>query len=151
MSTHTQAEEVLLAAPVAFVAMVDGGAPYVVPMNFAYSTASPGRLYLHTGAGRKTQALADDGRVCIAVTAGEAFYRGATPCQDGFAYRSVLVEGRATLIQENDLREEALRTLVAKYDPAAAELPFRPDALAETLVYAVDIDALTYRQRPLRS
>jgi nitroimidazol reductase NimA-like FMN-containing flavoprotein (pyridoxamine 5'-phosphate oxidase superfamily) len=173
------AEALLRGAPFAYVAMVDnappaagapadpapagvppdGARPYVVPMNFAYEPAGAptkgpgdglGRLYLHTGEGRKSGALASNPRVCVAVAADAAFDQGATPCSDGFAFRSVLVEGRATLLEDRDERERALRVIVAKYDPDAVDMPFAEEALAETLVYSVDIEALSYKARPQR-
>jgi len=146
-----------------------GARPYVVPMNFAYKPAaetaaapgpppkgagedSPGlgRLYLHTGDGRKSAALADNPRVCVAVAADAAFDQGATPCSDGFSFRSVLVEGRATLLKDEGERGRALRAIVAKYDPEAADMPFAEDALAETLVYAVEIETLSFKALPRR-
>jgi nitroimidazol reductase NimA-like FMN-containing flavoprotein (pyridoxamine 5'-phosphate oxidase superfamily) len=164
-----RAEALLREAPLAFVAVVESAGlkgnarPYVVPMNFAYEPAGArldapaeapdylGLLFLHTGQGRKTEALAGNPRVCVVVTADESFDRGATPCQDGFAFRSVLLEGRALLLEDESQREEALRSIVAKYDPLAAAHPFAQDALAGTLVYAIIIDALGYKEHPRRS
>ena len=114
----------------------------------ARATDPLGYLIVHTGAGRKTKALADNPRVCIAVTADTAFVRGETPCQHGFTYRSVLVEGRATLVEENAGREQALRSLAAKYDRASAPESFEQTVLAQTLVYTIEIDTLAYKERP---
>ncbi len=77
-------------APFAYLAMVEPGGPYVVPLNFVYVAGGPaqqldGRIYFHTGEGRKTEALAADPRVCLAVTAGAAFDQGDSPCADGFS------------------------------------------------------------------
>ena len=159
---RAQAEALLRKAPFAYVAMVDSARPYVVPMNFAYEPAaapteapggSPrdlGRLYLHTGEGRKSDALAGNPLVCVAIAADAAFNQGATPCEDGFAFRSVLVEGRATLLEDRAERERALRAIVVKHDPGAVDMPFAEKALAETLVYAIDIEAFGYKVLPRR-
>lgn len=171
------AEALLRQAPFAHVAMVEGTAPaapapagavsagakpYVVPMNFAYeataapaeapgeSLRDPGRLYLHTGEGRKSEALTQSPRVCVAITAEAAFDQGPRPCEDGFSFRSVLVEGRATLLTDRNERDRALRAIVAKYDPDAVDVPFAEHTLAETLVYAVSIETMSYRALPRR-
>jgi nitroimidazol reductase NimA-like FMN-containing flavoprotein (pyridoxamine 5'-phosphate oxidase superfamily) len=138
------ADDLLYRAPFAFVAMVESTGPYVVPMNFAYA---PGRLFLHTGPGRKSAALAADPRVCVAITRDEAFDQGTTPCKDGYAFRAVIVEGCARLLDNHAEREEALRAIVNKYDPAAVDAPFEETALDKTLVYAVIIDELSYKER----
>jgi len=142
------------------------GGPYVVPLNFAYvtedqpaharsgepshratATGLDGRIYFHTGEGRKSRALAADPRVCLAVTAEVAFEQGNAPCEDAFSYRSLLVWGRARKIEESAERETALRFLVAKYDPEAAEVPFDQDVFAATLLYELTIDEVGYKER----
>ncbi len=142
-----QAEALLRDAPFAYLGVVDGGGPFVVPMNFAWVPAGPGfgLIYLHTGPGRKSAALAIDPRICLAIAGGAAFQQGATPCQDGFAFHSVIVEGQATLLADPAERETGLRAIVSKYDPAAAAEPLDDRLLARTLVYRVAIETLSYR------
>jgi nitroimidazol reductase NimA-like FMN-containing flavoprotein (pyridoxamine 5'-phosphate oxidase superfamily) len=165
-----KALELLRTAEVAYLALVDGGRPYVVPLNFAYvpgeaacggapgapdtgpvtaadAAAATGRLVFHTGPGRKSAALAADARVCVAVTNGGSFVQGDTPCQDGFAFRSVLIEGRAALLRDATERDGALWAIVAKHDPTGVAKPFDGAVLARTLVYAVEIETLGYRER----
>jgi len=138
---------VLADAPYASVAMVDTDRPYVVPMNFACDLPA-GRLYLHTGPGRKSAALTRNPRVCVVVAVDTSFDQGSTPCSDGFAFRSVMVEGGATLMEDSTERETALRAIVGKYDPGAAGEPFDADVLAQTLVYTVDMETVSYRELP---
>lgn len=142
-----RALEVLEEAPYAYLAVIDKDRPYVVPVNFAYDP-TVGRLYFHTGAGRKSTALAGTARVCLAIAIDATFRQGATPCSDGFAFRSTLVEGKATLLRSSKERETALRAIVTRYDPGAADEPFDPDVFAKTLVYAVAIEAVTYKELP---
>jgi nitroimidazol reductase NimA-like FMN-containing flavoprotein (pyridoxamine 5'-phosphate oxidase superfamily) len=151
-----KARGLLLAAPFAFLALVDHGRPYVVPLNFAYVPGDTpakgagdgnGRLVFHTGPGRKTAALQAYARVCVVATADETFVQGVTPCKDGFGFRSVLVEGRATLVTDDVERDRALRAIVAKHDPAGCTKPFDPAVLTRTLVYAVEIETISYRER----
>jgi nitroimidazol reductase NimA-like FMN-containing flavoprotein (pyridoxamine 5'-phosphate oxidase superfamily) len=153
----TKARELLRRVSVAFLALVDHGRPYVVPLNFAYEPGSSlapranhlrGRLFFHTGPGRKSAALETDNRVCVAISADESFVQGATPCKDGFTFRSVLVEGRAALLQDPGERERALRAIVAKHDPDGVSKAFDDAVLARTLVYAVEIEAVSYRELP---
>ena len=72
--------------------------------------------------------------------------QGDTPCSDGFAFSSVVVEGTARLLEELPERLAALRAIVAKYDMIMADRPFDERVLAKTLVYEVTIETLSYRQ-----
>jgi nitroimidazol reductase NimA-like FMN-containing flavoprotein (pyridoxamine 5'-phosphate oxidase superfamily) len=152
---------VFAVAAVAYLALVEPTGPYVVPVNFAYlptpsGAAGPpeagpnrqGRIVFHTGLGRKTAALDRDPRVCLAMVVDPAFQSGPGPCQDSFAYRSVLVWGRAERLRERADRETALGAIVRKYDPAAAGKALDEAELARTLVYQVQIESLSYKGRP---
>jgi len=156
--------DLLVGASFAFFAMVDGSRPYVVPMNYAYEPAAEGdregdhrdlatpglgRLVLHTGPGRKTSALGAGAEICVAVSCDEAFVQGKTPCSDGYAFRSVLLEGRASLVDQPAGKERALRAIVAKYDPAAVQEPLDPSVLEKTMVYEVQIERISYRELPV--
>jgi nitroimidazol reductase NimA-like FMN-containing flavoprotein (pyridoxamine 5'-phosphate oxidase superfamily) len=152
-----RATELLQSALVCYLAMVEAAGPYVLPLNFAYvappdQAESPerleGRIYFHTGTGRKTAALGQDPRVCMAFTGGVAFEQGDTPCGDGFSFRSLLVWGEARQIEPRERAEAALRWIVAKYDPGAVETAFGEADLAQTLVYEVSITAASFRERP---
>jgi uncharacterized protein len=146
---RARADKVLAEARFAYVALVDRDAPYVVPMNFAFE---PGEevLYLHSGVGRRSTALGEDPRVCLAMVSGARFQRGDGLCKDGFMFRSVIVEGRALLLAKPAEKEMGLRALARKYDPAAAHLPFEEAVLERTLVYRVALDAVSYRELPRR-
>lgn len=163
-------EQVLHSAEIAHVAMVgpaerdDRPRPYVVPMNFVYEAPSDagsgtgdagsegeGRLLLHTGPGRKVDALADNPRVCVSVISDERLELGSTPCEDGYLYQSVVLEGRAVLLTDDSERGASLRAIVAKYDPEAAHKPFDPRIFAQTLLYVVEVDQIGFKERPRHS
>jgi nitroimidazol reductase NimA-like FMN-containing flavoprotein (pyridoxamine 5'-phosphate oxidase superfamily) len=162
---RADAEAVLTAAPVCYLAVVDNeppdrgrgrssavpaggvaGAPYVVPINFVYDAATA-HIFFHTGAGRKTRALAANPDVCLALADSLALSVGPGPCQDGFSYKSVLVWGRAARIEDREERERVLRAIVAKYDPQAAGGAFEERAFEQALVYEVAVDAISYKER----
>jgi nitroimidazol reductase NimA-like FMN-containing flavoprotein (pyridoxamine 5'-phosphate oxidase superfamily) len=106
------------------------------------------RLFLHTGVGRKTRALAKNPHVCVAVTSDVSFSAGLRPCEDGFDYRSALVWGRARLLESREDRLAALGAIVAKYDPQAVGRPFDERDFAQTQVYEVSVDTVSYKERP---
>ncbi len=151
---QTTMRNILRQAPIGYLGLVADG-PYVVPINFVHDGSDEpdnwGNILFHSGEGRKSGALAAEPRVCLAVLGETSFDRGAAPCDDGFAYRSALVEGTATLIGQDDQRERALRMIVAKYDPEKAHEPFDIDVLERTLVYSVTIEAVSFKERRRRS
>jgi nitroimidazol reductase NimA-like FMN-containing flavoprotein (pyridoxamine 5'-phosphate oxidase superfamily) len=124
--------------------MVDeAGRPYAVPVSFAVLSD---RLCFHGGQGRKSAALAAHPEACLVAVTPPDFLRGGGPCADNFRYRSVLVEGRVDLLTDPEERVAALRAIVAKYDPAAAEEEFAPATLERTRVYALSMERLSTKE-----
>jgi uncharacterized protein len=153
------ARDILRHTPFGYLAVADDP-PYVVPINFAHideggaqesganESGGWGTILFHTGPGRKTRAIADDPHVCLAIVAEAEFEKGDLPCDDGYAYRSVLAEGVATLLTDDTERRRALRAIVNKYDPGATDKPFDEEVLAQTLVYSIAVKAVSFKQKP---
>ena len=82
---------------------------YGVPVNYAMIDGAP---YFHCATeGRKLDCLRAHDRVSFCVVAQQHF---PLPERFSYAYRSVIVEGRAEVV-ESPLREEALRALVRRF------------------------------------
>lgn len=140
------AERVLRRAAVGFLGMPGDGWAYVTPVSFAYAD---GRVVFHGGEGLKASLLDSQGIICLAVSANpELRLSGGDPCRDDFTYQSVLAFGVARLAGDAGERERALRTIVAKYHPNAAEAPLDAKVFAQTRVYVMDVWELTYKARP---
>jgi uncharacterized protein len=84
------------------VSLVDGGAPYAVPVYYGFDGET---LYLGVAEGRKTRALDADGRVYVVVT----------DVGPGDAWRSVAVAGLARTLEDPDERRHGLDVLVAHH------------------------------------
>ncbi len=88
------------------------GAPYAVPVNYAYSD---GRIVFHhaAGAGAIEECLAHDARACftVVVDAQVASERFTTE------YESVIVRGRVERLADEGECTAALMALIERYSP----------------------------------
>jgi nitroimidazol reductase NimA-like FMN-containing flavoprotein (pyridoxamine 5'-phosphate oxidase superfamily) len=139
------AMQVLTEASVGYLAMAGGGWPYVVPIAYAYDGAT---VFFHGAGSLKSSLLEVEPRVCLAVTTQPELMIGDGPCDDNFRYESVLVFGEVELLDDDDERYRALRVIVEKYDAAARSASFKPSTFAGTRVYALRVEALTYKRNP---
>src|SRR5512139_2823665 len=76
------------------------GWPMVKPLNFVYSA---GKIYFHTAMeGEKIDHIRRDARVCFEADQPVAYVRGAVdePCKAEYLYRSVIVKGRAVMVED---------------------------------------------------
>jgi nitroimidazol reductase NimA-like FMN-containing flavoprotein (pyridoxamine 5'-phosphate oxidase superfamily) len=136
---------VLAQAIVGYLAVTTAEGPYVVPVSFAHDAQ---HVYWHGGAGKKSRALEQTPQACLTASVLGEFVTAASPCDDNFNYRSAVVSGPVHLVRDEEARETALRSIVAKYDPERLDSPFTPGAFARTLIHAMDIEEITYKQYP---
>ena len=89
----------------------DDGYPYAVPVNYVYDGDS---IYIHSAAhGHKTDALRRNPKCSLCIVDKD----DVIPEEFTSYFRSVIVFGRAQLIESTDEKVAALRLLSEKYSP----------------------------------
>lgn len=139
---RAELDAILHRAEVVYLAMSEGGVPYVVPMNFGYDGAA---LYLHSAVeGRKIGILQRQPRVSFAVTADYRAVPAETACGWTARYRSVLGEGSARFLESPEDKARALDILMAKFGVKPS--PYPAATLARLTVIKVEIHELSGKQ-----
>ena len=142
ITDHGEIEQIIQAAQVCRLAMVDDGMPYVVPLNFGYGG---GCLYFHcAGAGRKLAILQRNDQVCFLFDLDHQLVQGEQACQWGMRYKSVIGFGKAARVTEQEEKRLGLATIMAQY--GATDSIFPDQALADITVFKVQIDTMTGKQ-----
>ena len=94
----------------------DEGWPYAVPMNYIVMN---GAIYLHCAReGHKIDAIRADDRVCFTVTTKDEL----VPDHITTMYESVVVFGRAAILEDDKERIAALETLVDRLGNVTPEI-----------------------------
>ncbi|HUU54245.1 MAG TPA: pyridoxamine 5'-phosphate oxidase family protein [Armatimonadota bacterium] len=142
-------------APFGVLATEHGGQPFLTPLNFAYDEDSHA-LYFHGArTGRLFTNLAANPLVCFNACRMGALISASEGCAFDVEYDSVIVFGRARLIDDQAAIVHGLRLLVGKYAPdrprAERSQPFLPSDVARTAVYRLDIDAWSAKRNPVGS
>ena len=104
-------EEILLLCKTCHIAMIDGEAPYVVPLSYGYKFLGGGvlELYFHSALeGRKLEILKRNNKVCFEMSCEGEPVHSETPCNSGYYYTSVIGFGEAVFIDDTDEKCEAL-------------------------------------------
>lgn len=119
----------------------DDGSPYVVPVHFVYSDH---KIYIHgLSKGQKIGNIARCPQVCFEVDSMSGLLLHDEPCEVNTAYRSVIINGKARLLESETAKEAALRQIVAKYVPSLQGKDFPAKMLKATAVVEVTIENCT--------
>jgi nitroimidazol reductase NimA-like FMN-containing flavoprotein (pyridoxamine 5'-phosphate oxidase superfamily) len=143
-------EELLRETEVGRLATCIGEEPYVVPVNFAYYD---GRIIVHgSREGRKMANIVANPRVCFEVDQSEKV-EGERPCDYAFRYMSVVVQGRARVVEGDEARLAALRRLTDKYAPGKGRMLTMEDLkkYVNLAVVEVTVDSMTGKRSPAPS
>jgi len=133
--------EIIRRGLVCHLALVDGGKPYLVSMNYGFRDDS---LYLHSAQeGRKIGILRQNPEVCFQVITGTRLSTGEDACGDWtMKYRSVTGFGRAHLIDDEQEKIRAMQVLMDQYT-TKGPFEFDPVRIGQTMVIRIDIDEMT--------
>jgi nitroimidazol reductase NimA-like FMN-containing flavoprotein (pyridoxamine 5'-phosphate oxidase superfamily) len=136
--------QILRGGRFATIALCHDGEPYLVTLSYGYD-AEREALYFHVAkSGRKLDAIAADARACATVIVDEGYEQGA--CKHH--YRSVVMTGSMSVVQDADEKRHGLRVLVDHLEDDPAPVWERnaldgDEALGRVVVVRLDIEALT--------
>lgn len=121
------------------------GWPMVKPLNFVYFD---GRIYFHTAKeGEKIDDIRRDNRVCFEVDLPLAYVKGdENPCRAEYLYRSVIIKGKAAMVESPEERIAALSALMKKFQPEGGYGDFQEGKLGFTGVVRIEIEEMTGKE-----
>lgn len=144
-----QIGEILAAARVGRLGTLGAdGYPYVVPVNYVYWQ---GAIYFHCALqGEKLENIKACPKVCFEVDAPLAYLdtgydASMSPCAVTQFYRSVVIRGRAEVVDDVETKVAALNALMGIFENKAdyGEISADTPAVASCLVVAIRIEQLT--------
>lgn len=144
MLTREQIDQLLIRAATGSLATLGGdGAPYVTPVHYLYHR---GAIYLHgLPKGRKIDNIKADSRVSMTVYEMEGLLlpSDGDPCDVNTKYQSVILAGKASLVEDIEHKRAVLTELVKKYTPHLAGIAPPENMLKGTAVIQIEILVIT--------
>ena len=123
------------------------GQPYVIPTLHA---RVGDRLYVHgSAASRMLRHAAADARICVTVTLLDGLVLARSVFNHSIDYRSVVVLGTPTLVEDVDEKREALRAFTEHVAPGRWEEARQPTVqeLKATWILSVPLDEASAKVR----
>jgi hypothetical protein len=132
-----ECDALLRRAEVCRLGLIEGGQPYVVPVNFGYDGE---RVYVHgPREGRRITAVTGGARVCFEVDEGE-IVPADRPCGYTSRFRSVIGYGTARLLESAAEKRHGLDVIMRHYGSMGEGIP--PETCAITSVLEIEIETM---------
>ncbi|PLX67855.1 MAG: pyridoxamine 5'-phosphate oxidase family protein [Denitrovibrio sp.] len=126
------------------VAMVDGDAPYMVPMSYGHKD---GVIYLHCAhEGRKVDILKQNQKVWFEVTVDGGLIKKEQSCGWSYSFKCVMGMGKAVFVEDKAEKLEALNAIMEHYGRVDNSFPDK--AVDATEVIRIDIEEMTGKKSP---
>lgn len=135
------------ACKVCRLAMVDGNRPYVVPVNFG-AAVEDGKivLYIHGAKeGRKLDILREAPAVCVEADLEYGLTPGKTACGYGYAFASVIGEGKAEILEDPSEKAHGLSVLMEQQTGKA--FFFTKEQAEAVAVLRISLESCTGKQK----
>jgi uncharacterized protein len=140
-------DAILDEALVCHLGFAEDGQPYVIPTLHA---RVGDRLYVHgSAASRMLRHAASDVRICVTVTLLDGLVLARSVFNHSIDYRSVVVLGTPTLVEDVDEKREALRAFTEHVAPGRWEEARQPtdQELKATWILSVPLDEASAKIR----
>lgn len=137
-----QTRQILATATNGILSVVDGGGnPYGVPMSFVYDGRDS--IYFHCAReGRKMDCVRRDSRASFCVVETD----DVRPDEFTTYFRSVIVSGRVSIVEQHDEMVAALRMLCGKYSPGIDCSDEIEKNIGRVAVLRMSVDAMTGKE-----
>jgi nitroimidazol reductase NimA-like FMN-containing flavoprotein (pyridoxamine 5'-phosphate oxidase superfamily) len=121
ITDRTELLRILRDARICRLALSDGDRPYLVPLTYALDGDD---LVLHSArAGRKIDILRRNPSVCFEVEEGIEIAEGATACEFGMRFRTVIGFGEVEFVEDHAERARLLGLFGARFGAPGGQLP----------------------------
>ncbi len=144
IQNREEIDKIIRECKTCYFAVSDNNIPYVLPMNFALDENS---VILHSAqSGRMWETLKINPNVCINWTLGEElkWQNESVGCSYRVKSKSVLVEGKAELIDNFSEKTRCLELLMGQY--SNREFKFNKPAVENVGIIKVSINNITCKE-----
>lgn len=136
--------DIIKRCKVCHVGFIDGDKPYVLGFNFGFTEKA---IYLHCAKqGYKLDLLAKNNNVCVFFDTDHEFFarHEEVACSYRMRYRSVMVRGKAHIIENYDEKVEALKIFMRQYSDK--DFQFSKPSVDNVNMIRIDIEEITGRK-----
>lgn len=128
--TNEQALNILSAGRLGRLGCIADGEAYVVPINYFFDGEN---IYIHSLAGKKTDALRNHPRACLQVD----------EIEDPYHWRSVIAYGTYEEIRDEKEREHILADLFQRLPHLTPVESKMAKGVSQTIVFRLKVDSMT--------
>jgi nitroimidazol reductase NimA-like FMN-containing flavoprotein (pyridoxamine 5'-phosphate oxidase superfamily) len=143
--------EILEKNKVCRLALSQNNFPYSVPLIYGYSFENNKlTLYFHSAPeGKKIDIIKENNNACFEIDSDCKLIENEKPCSYGYEFKSIIGFGKIIIMKTNEEKINGLNILMKHQTGKATEYNFPEEALEKVIVYKMEIEEFTGKQKEL--
>jgi uncharacterized protein len=147
ITDRAEIESIINACDVCRIAFSDNNIPYLVTLNFGYSSGEKPCFYFHCASqGRKLDMMRKNNNVFFGLDTGHELYGGEEPCDWGMRFSSVTGTGILTEITDQTEKKKGLDLLMSHYG-AGNQLEYNEREFSRTTILKLEVSSMTGKRK----
>lgn len=143
ISNTQEIEEIIGKADVCRIALSDNNIPYIVPMNFGYTSDPEQTLFFHcANAGKKLDMIRKNNYTCFEMDVDHLLHKAKKACDWGMRYSSIIGYGYITIVTEKETKIKGLDCIMTHYG-GKEEYFYNEKVLEQTTILRLKIMEMT--------
>ncbi len=143
LGDRVEAELVLKEQTIGRLGMFSKQYPYILPINYVYEQ---GNIYLHSGPeGQKLNCIEKNNNVCFQVDQVSSLRESEDACNYGYSYRSVILQGKAEIVSDKELKRDALELITQKFAGKDKAEKISEEDIKGVVVIKINIEEITVK------
>ncbi len=141
--------EIINSNTVLRMAFCDGDFPYIIPMNYGFNEDNM-TFYFHSAKeGAKFDIMQKNNNVSLVIDCEHKLVEGKVPCQYTFEFSSVVANGKAYVIEDEDEKILAMKTLMKHV--SGKDFDFNSRLLSVIKIWKVEIEEYKGKKRRVQA
>ena len=127
--------------------------PYIVPLNYGYSYENEKlTLYFHCAKeGKKIEIMRNNKKACFEIDCDTKLVEVEKACDYGYEYKSIIGFGEIVFLETNSEKSEGLNKIMKHQTEKDTEWTFDENELNSVLVFKLDVNEFTGKERVLKA
>jgi hypothetical protein len=143
--TAEQMGNVMAEQMVGRLSVINNGCPYIIPVHYLYEN---GKIYFHSSKkGLKISCIKQNPAVCFEVDELIGIQSGESACRFHTRYRSVLLNGSARILEDDNEKAVIIDRLVWKYANGRQLQAPTEEAIRNVAIVEIEVQEMTGKCR----
>jgi nitroimidazol reductase NimA-like FMN-containing flavoprotein (pyridoxamine 5'-phosphate oxidase superfamily) len=127
----------------------DNNKPYIIPLNYGYSFENNIlTLFFHSALeGKKNDIMKNNRNACFEIDCDTEIIEGENPCYYGYEFKSIIGFGEIIILENKEEKNNGLNKIMKHQTGKEIEYNFTENELKNVMVYKMEINEFTGKQK----